>query len=97
MGWQVVGIERQPPVGAIRRLRDNGRSLLIQRWDHLITVEPDGSRRTRYTDRIEIEAGWLTPLVWAFAQVFYAHRQRRWRRLAASGFRNEGARRSGDS
>ena len=91
VGWQVIGIEQKPPEGALRRLRDNGRSRLIQRWDHLITVEPEGPEHTRYTDRIEIDAGWLTPLIWAFARALYAHRQRRWRRLVASGFRYEGA------
>jgi hypothetical protein len=54
----------------------------IARWDHLISVEqaPDG--RTHYRDDLEIRAGLLTPLVWLFAQWFYRHRQRRWRRVA---------------
>ena len=46
---------------------------------------PDG--RTRYTDSVEVRAGLLTPLVWAFATAFYRHRQRRWRRLVRRGFR----------
>jgi len=35
---------------------------------------------------VTIEAGILTPFVWLFARLFYAHRQRRWAALAAKGF-----------
>jgi hypothetical protein len=33
-------------------------------------------------DRIEIDAGVMTPLVAGFAAIFYRYRQRRWRALA---------------
>jgi hypothetical protein len=87
LGWQIVKVERPATDGAKQHIRDNGRGALIRRWDHLITIEPAGPQRTRYTDRVEVEAGLLTPLVWAFARVFYAHRQRRWQHLVAHGFR----------
>jgi hypothetical protein len=90
LGGQVLRVERLPPVGAKRRLRDDGHGLLAQRWDHLITIEPTGTGQTRYTDRVDIEAGVLTPLVWTFAHVFYAHRQRRWHALIAEGHLAEG-------
>ncbi|QPH52839.1 SRPBCC family protein [Pontivivens ytuae] len=67
-------------------LRDNGAGDLVRRWDHWIFVEAEGNG-TRYTDRVDVEAGLLTPFIWFFARVFYAHRQRRWRALAADGFR----------
>jgi len=35
---------------------------------------------------VTIKAGVLTPFVWLFARLFYAHRQRRWATLAAKGF-----------
>lgn len=54
----------------------------IRRWDHLIQVEPLGPDQCRYTDRVEIEAGPLTPLIWAYAGLFYRYRQWRWQRLA---------------
>ncbi len=41
---------------------------------------------TLYRDRVEIDAGLLTPVVAALARVFYRHRQGRWRALAARGF-----------
>jgi hypothetical protein len=86
-GSQVIAIsivqadERQRYV-----LRDNGAGALARTWDHVITLEalPDGA--TRYRDRVEVRAGVLTPVVWLFAQAFYRHRQRRWRRLVARGF-----------
>ena len=68
------------------RLRDNGHGQLMRRWDHRITLQslPDGT--TRYTDEVVLQARhlpWLmTPLSAAFAQLFYRHRQRRWRQLA---------------
>lgn len=37
--------------------------------------------KVSYTDEIEIQAGWLTPVIWLFAHVFYRHRQRRWKAL----------------
>lgn len=64
-----------------QRLRDNGYSRLIRRWDHWIGVEPDDAGGTSYRDTVEIDAGVLTPLVTLFANFFYRHRQRRWRGL----------------
>lgn len=85
LGWQVIGIETLQGQGKTHRLRDNGRAWLIPIWDHTVEVEPiDGG--TRYIDRVTIEAGVLTPLVAAFARLFYKHRQRRWRKLVAAGF-----------
>jgi hypothetical protein len=55
---------------------------LIRRWDHRIQVQPAGQGTCRYTDDVEIQAGVLTPVVWLFAQWFYRHRQKRWRRVA---------------
>lgn len=68
------------------QIRDNGYGDWILRWDHWITIQdaPDG--RTQYTDQVDIEAGLLTPVVWLFSQVFYRHRQRRWRNLVMQDF-----------
>ncbi len=66
-------------------VRDNGHSMLIKKWDHRITIDPSGTG-TLYRDHVIIEAGVFTFFIWAFAQIFYRHRQRRWRQLVASGF-----------
>ena len=87
LGWQIIGIELPETDDERRILRDNGRSPLISRWDHWIVMAPsaDGEQST-YTDRVHIEAGLLTPAIAAYARRFYAHRQKRWRALAASDF-----------
>lgn len=56
----------------------------VPTWNHEITLAdlPDG--RCRYTDNVEIVAGWKTPFVWLWAKAFYAHRQRAWVRLLRS-------------
>jgi hypothetical protein len=84
LGEQTIDISLPPTAPGLFLLRDNGHSRLIPRWDHLIIIEAvEGG--TRYTDRVEIEAGWRTPFVWLFARLFYGHRQRRWRQLVAHG------------
>ncbi len=85
LGWQAIKIELPAQERARHQVRDNGHSPLIQRWDHWIEISAEGEG-TRYVDRVYIEAGLLTPLIWAFVRLFFAHRQRRWRKLVASGF-----------
>ena len=90
LGRQTISISYPEAPDGSKRLRDNGHSAMIRRWDHLITLEPDGSG-TRYTDRVKIEAGFITLPVAKFAESFYAHRQRRWRELVEAGFKYEAA------
>ena len=72
--------------GTARVLRDDGTGQLATMWDHTIRVEPGLGGGTEYTDIVEVRAGVLTPFVWIFAEVFYRHRQRRWRALVKRGF-----------
>lgn len=85
VGWQAIKIEPQPIRGETWSIRDNGHGMMIRTWDHMIEIEPDGDG-TRYTDRVEVDAGILTPFVALFARIFYAHRQRRWHKLIANDF-----------
>ena len=55
---------------------------LIARWDHLVSIKPLADTQSIYRDTIDIDAGSLTFVVWAWANWFYRHRQRRWRALA---------------
>ncbi len=50
-------------------------------WNHDITLVNLDDGHTQYTDRVEIHAGWKTAIVWLWACLFYAHRQRKWIRL----------------
>jgi len=79
-GNQTISISFPDTVNNILFLRDNGFSNLISKWDHLISVEPQGEN-TLYTDSLEINAGILTPFIWLFAFLFYSHRQKRWVKL----------------
>jgi hypothetical protein len=54
----------------------------VTRWNHRIAIAALSPQSCRYGDTIDIRAGILTPLVWAYAHVFYRYRQMRWRRLA---------------
>lgn len=53
----------------------------VRLWIHQIRVEPENTVRCRYTDEVRIQAGLLTPAVWAIAHLFYRYRQMRLRRL----------------
>jgi len=86
IGWQAVVISHPDQDGETRFIRDNGYGPLIKQWDHWIAIAPGDGGTAHYTDKVAIEAGLLTPLIVAFARVFYGHRQRRWRALARSGF-----------
>jgi hypothetical protein len=56
----------------------------ISVWNHRIYLESLGGKRTRYTDEVEIEAGWKTPIVALWAKAFYSHRQRKWKKLLST-------------
>jgi ligand-binding SRPBCC domain-containing protein len=86
LGRQTVAIRKGHSQAWPRTVRDAGWGQLVRQWDHLITVAADGPCRTRYRDEVTIGAGLLTPFIWLFALFFYRHRQRRWRRLARTGF-----------
>lgn len=50
-------------------------------WNHEIIIEKIDDNSTKYTDIVEIKAGWKTPFVYLWAKCFYAHRQRKWLKL----------------
>ena len=87
--WIATSIHEPEGGGWPKRLRDDGHSAIIKKWDHWITIKPNSQSGTDYRDEVDISAGLFTLPVWVFAQIFYRHRQRRWRNLA----RTFGARR----
>lgn len=66
-----------------REIHTREHDRLFRRWDHRIAVQPLDSAQSRYVDDVTIDAGRLTPLLRPLVTVFYRHRQRRWKRLAA--------------
>ena len=75
-GIHTIRIERFDQDGI--QSREHNRHVPV--WDHLILLEDLGDI-TRYTDEVEIHAGWKTVFIWIWAKAFYAHRQKRWIRL----------------
>ncbi len=65
-----------------RQIQTREHDRLVRRWDHLISIDEREDGTTLYSDSVEIDAGILILPFWLFAQLFYHHRQRRWRRLA---------------
>ena len=57
----------------------------VRRWNHRKWIVEKSESSCLYTDEIDIDAGLLTWLIWAYAHVFYRYRQRRMRLLARSG------------
>jgi ligand-binding SRPBCC domain-containing protein len=80
LGTRTLHLERVD--SGTREIQSREHDPLIRKWDHLVRVQKTTNGRTLYSDDIEIEAGWLTVLVWLFASWFYRHRQRNWRRVA---------------
>jgi hypothetical protein len=50
-------------------------------WNHIIMLENYGKTQTKYSDIVEVRAGWKNLFIWLWANVFYRHRQRKWREL----------------
>ena len=80
LGWHRIRIASIDTEA--RRLRTEEGSRVLQRWEHELEVEVVDDVSCRYTDRLEIDAGVLTPLVGLFARLLFRYRHRRWRRLA---------------
>lgn len=66
---------------ARNRIVSQERGSLARVWNHTIRFQESSPGQVDYTDEIDIRAGVLTPFIWAFAHLFYRHRQRRWKVL----------------
>ena len=73
-GTHTIRIVRFDPEGVSSREGNEH----VPVWNHDITMIPIDGNHTKYTDRVEIRAGWKTPFIWLWAKAFYAHRQRKW-------------------
>jgi hypothetical protein len=88
IGWEeivVTDIEKDA-AGQRWSFRDAGSGSLARRWDHRLIVQAWGER-TRYTDRLEIEAGRLTLAAGWFGRLLFAWRHHRWRVLVRQSVR----------
>lgn len=67
---------------ATRTIRTEEGGGVLRAWRHTLHVEPLGAGASRYTDRIELDAGPLTAVSAAVTRGIFAYRHLRWRRLA---------------
>jgi hypothetical protein len=90
-GWLLLGgvlplhrhhLEVVASITAAMTLSSHEWGGVLRRWDHDIIVERLDDDRSRYTDRVLIDAGPFTMPVAVFAWLFYRYRQHRWRKLA---------------
>lgn len=84
--WINISILDTSAERQVYKIRDNGQGDLVNKWNHLIVIEGTSTGKTKYTDRLELDAGILTPLVWVYANIFYQHRQKRWQKLVKNNF-----------
>ena len=84
VGTRTILIESADDRSMTIQSREHG-EIGLKKWDHLIAVKPEGDG-SRYSDTIEIDAGVFTLLYWCYAEMFYRHRQRKWRKLVRHDF-----------
>lgn len=65
---------------------DDGRGELIPTWRHLLSADNANDGKTLYTDTVNVQAGILTFFIWIFANIFFWHRQKRWKKLIRNNF-----------
>ncbi|MBV7380199.1 SRPBCC family protein [Maritimibacter dapengensis] len=66
-------------------LRSSERGMGVRSWQHTVTVEPT-AEGSRLTDRIEIDAGWRTPIFRAWARFMYGRRHAPRMRMLSAGW-----------
>lgn len=50
-------------------------------WNHRIIIKKIDGSHCHYTDKVEINAGWKTQIVFLWSRLFYKHRQQKWLKL----------------
>lgn len=85
LGFHTVRLDTVDSAAYTMQTRESSR--LIPVWNHHIAVAAAEDGRSRYTDSLEIGAGWRTGFVYWFAKLFFRHRHKRWFRLLRQGDR----------
>ena len=64
-----------------REIVSNEYNKRVTIWNHYIQMEKIAENVTRYTDSIELHAGYLTQFAAWWALKFYKHRQKKWQEI----------------
>ncbi len=67
------------------RIYSNEGNKNVPIWNHEIILREISDNETEYSDIVEIHAGWKTFFVYLWANLFYAHRQRKWIKIFKRG------------
>ena len=65
-----------------REIVSNEYNKRVTIWNHYIQMEKITENITKYTDSVELYAGYLTPLAAWWTLYFYKHRQKKWQKIA---------------
>ncbi len=68
-----------------KRIYTNEVNTYVSVWNHEVRLEALADGMTKYSDIVEIYAGWKTVFVYAWATLFYRHRQRQWVKILKQG------------
>jgi hypothetical protein len=63
------------------RVYTNEGNKYVPVWNHKIWLDIIDECTTKYTDEVEIFAGWKTIFVYWWSYIFYKHRQKKWFQL----------------
>lgn len=64
-----------------REIVSNEYNQTVTIWNHYINMEEITPNSIKYTDTVDLYAGWLTPIIAWWTVRFYKHRQRKWRNI----------------
>lgn len=73
---EIVEVDR-----ASRTVRTHEHGGILKAWNHTLHVDPLDEHSSRYSDTVDIDAGFATAFVAALAVGIYRYRHRRWRKL----------------
>ena len=87
MGQQVIAISFREPTPGVRAVVDNGRGVsgglaVVRNWHHTMAVSEAPGGKTLFRDRLEFDAGLLSPLMWVVYFAFWQWRALRLKQLA---------------
>jgi hypothetical protein len=68
----------------INKISTHEHNKIVPIWNHIILLKECNNGKTLYTDIVEVHAGIKTFFIWMWANIFYRHRQKRWRKLLKS-------------
>ena len=79
--WTMKVVERDDESFVLRSEEHGG---LVRLYKHRLSIEPTGPNSCRYTDHIDLDAGFLTPLIFpTFKKMYLRRHQARKQRLGA--------------